>query len=301
MTREASHMCTCHSHSHSHSHKKKIHMCTCGVGGYGPGTRSSPPSPLRYLPHSFPPLHPRKFPFSGSPPPQNKKGLPRGEGVEVSAHLHLVESPHLPGMTARVPQLPQNFLPSLSPSRRTCAAPCPTAGCVRPPPPIRKPTSYAERPSFSSFFPQNVRDPLPYRRMCTAHLHLFECPHLTQHNHALAPTASQNFLSSLGFFSFSFPQNVRNLLPYLKKLPVKRVVHLANLTSDPVRLTLLYNTTTPHGLPPGARGAEMATFNITGIDTVMKRCVRVCVRVCACVCVCVCVCVFVCVCVRARV
>ncbi|KAL6750263.1 Hsp70 protein-domain-containing protein [Haematococcus lacustris] len=63
----------------------------------------------------------------------------------------------------------------------------------------------------------------------------------------------------------------RALLPSLKKLPVKRVVHWTNLSSDPLRLTLLYNTSTAYGLPPGAASPLLATLNVTGIDTVIKR------------------------------
>mmetsp|Transcript_27424 Transcript_27424/g.69745 ORF Transcript_27424/g.69745 Transcript_27424/m.69745 type:complete len:1029 (-) Transcript_27424:524-3610(-) len=66
-------------------------------------------------------------------------------------------------------------------------------------------------------------------------------------------------------------EKTRNLLPYRKKLPIKRVVHFANLTADPIRLSLAYNTSTPHALPPGAADAHMAQFNITGVETAIKR------------------------------
>ena len=66
----------------------------------------------------------------------------------------------------------------------------------------------------------------------------------------------------------------RNLLPYMKKLPIKRVVHFSNVSSDPIQISLEYNTTTPHGLPPGVSNSSLAAMEITGIDTVIARCVR---------------------------
>ncbi|GLI64023.1 hypothetical protein VaNZ11_007184 [Volvox africanus] len=64
---------------------------------------------------------------------------------------------------------------------------------------------------------------------------------------------------------------VRNLLPYMKKLPNKRVVKLERLAGDPLRFSLAYNITTPHGLPPGIKTPELAEFEVTGIDGVIQR------------------------------
>jgi len=73
-------------------------------------------------------------------------------------------------------------------------------------------------------------------------------------------------------------QKVRNLLPYMKKLPVRRIVHFNDLTRDPIRLSLAYNTTTPHGVPPATdpQDPSIGHFEVTGIDTVISKCVGVC-------------------------
>lgn len=66
-------------------------------------------------------------------------------------------------------------------------------------------------------------------------------------------------------------QKVRNLLPYMKKLPSKRVVKLDGLAADPLRFSLSYNTSTHHGLPPGVAAPELAAFEVKGIEGVIKR------------------------------
>ena len=65
--------------------------------------------------------------------------------------------------------------------------------------------------------------------------------------------------------------DVRNLLPAMKKLPIKRIVHFNNLTSDPIRVSLAYNTSAPNGLPPGVDEAELGAFEITGVDGAIRR------------------------------
>ena len=65
--------------------------------------------------------------------------------------------------------------------------------------------------------------------------------------------------------------SVRNLLPYMKKLPIKRVVHLNNVTASPIRMSLAYNTSTHHGLPPGVEAPELASFEVTGIEKAIER------------------------------
>ncbi len=57
----------------------------------------------------------------------------------------------------------------------------------------------------------------------------------------------------------------------MKKLPNKRVVKLDNLAGDPLRFSLAYNQSTPHGLPPGVKTPELAEFEATGIDGVIQR------------------------------
>ena len=65
--------------------------------------------------------------------------------------------------------------------------------------------------------------------------------------------------------------DVRNLLPYMKKLPIKRIVHLNNISASPIRISLSYNTSTHHGLPPGVDSPKLASFEVTGIEGVIER------------------------------
>nr|QBY35573.1 heat shock protein 70G [Dunaliella salina] len=68
-------------------------------------------------------------------------------------------------------------------------------------------------------------------------------------------------------------EKVRNLLPYMKKLPVRRLIHFNNLTQDPIRMSLLYNDSTPHGLPPATdpQSSAIGTFEVSGINTVINK------------------------------
>eukprot|EP00195_Chlamydomonas_chlamydogama_P003215 CAMPEP_0202919692 /NCGR_PEP_ID=MMETSP1392-20130828/76466_1 /ASSEMBLY_ACC=CAM_ASM_000868 /TAXON_ID=225041 /ORGANISM="Chlamydomonas chlamydogama, Strain SAG 11-48b" /LENGTH=990 /DNA_ID=CAMNT_0049613149 /DNA_START=318 /DNA_END=3290 /DNA_ORIENTATION=+ len=66
-------------------------------------------------------------------------------------------------------------------------------------------------------------------------------------------------------------KEVKNLLPYMKKLPIKRIVHFSDVQKDPIRIVLTYNTTTHHGMPPGVTAPDLAAWEITGIDAVIKR------------------------------
>lgn len=63
----------------------------------------------------------------------------------------------------------------------------------------------------------------------------------------------------------------RTLLPYMKRVPVKRVVHLPNVTADPIHFSLHYNLSQGMPLPPGAASAEMASFTLTGVDAVLSK------------------------------
>ena len=57
----------------------------------------------------------------------------------------------------------------------------------------------------------------------------------------------------------------------MKKLPNKRVVRLDGVAADPLRFSLAYNASTHHGLPPGVKAAELADFEATGVEDVIKR------------------------------
>ncbi len=61
------------------------------------------------------------------------------------------------------------------------------------------------------------------------------------------------------------------VLPFMKKLPIKRVVHLPNITADPIKFSLQYNTSQGSPLPPGVTSAEMAHFVVTGVDSTLSK------------------------------
>lgn len=61
------------------------------------------------------------------------------------------------------------------------------------------------------------------------------------------------------------------VLPFMKKVPIKRVVHLPNVTADPIKFSLQYNTSQGSPLPPGVSSPEMAHFVVTGIDTTLTK------------------------------
>jgi hypoxia up-regulated 1 len=52
------------------------------------------------------------------------------------------------------------------------------------------------------------------------------------------------------------------LLPFMKKVPAKRVVHLPDHARDPVSFTLSYNTS--RTLPAGVASPVLAAFEVTG-------------------------------------
>ena len=61
------------------------------------------------------------------------------------------------------------------------------------------------------------------------------------------------------------------VLPFMKKVPVKRVVLLPNITADPIKFSLLYNTSQGLPLPPGAASKQMAEYTVTGVDGVLSK------------------------------
>ena len=54
----------------------------------------------------------------------------------------------------------------------------------------------------------------------------------------------------------------KQLLPFMKKLPAKRVVHLPDQAKEPLRFSLSYNSSWPR--PSGLETATIANFDITG-------------------------------------
>ena len=63
----------------------------------------------------------------------------------------------------------------------------------------------------------------------------------------------------------------RTLLSYMKKFPIKRVVHLPNVTADPIKFDLLYNISQDSQLPPGAASPRMAQFVLTGVNSTLSK------------------------------
>eukprot|EP00891_Asterochloris_glomerata_P004630 jgi/Astpho2/4630/Aster-00203 len=61
------------------------------------------------------------------------------------------------------------------------------------------------------------------------------------------------------------------LLPFLKKVPTKRVVHLPNITTDPIRFRLFYDTDSGVPLPPSTAKATLGTFEATGLESVLSK------------------------------
>lgn len=66
-------------------------------------------------------------------------------------------------------------------------------------------------------------------------------------------------------------KGTRNLLPYMKRLPIKRLVTFNGTTKDPIRFSIAYNTTTSSGLPPGVDDPHLASFEVTGINKAIER------------------------------
>jgi hypoxia up-regulated 1 len=65
--------------------------------------------------------------------------------------------------------------------------------------------------------------------------------------------------------------DVRNLLPYMKRLPIKRLVTFNGTTKDPIRFSIAYNTSASSGLPPGVDEPHLASYEITGINKAIER------------------------------
>lgn len=75
----------------------------------------------------------------------------------------------------------------------------------------------------------------------------------------------------------AFPQDdgdlfkPRSLLPYMKRLPVKRVVHLANFTADPFKISLFFNTSEGHSLPSGTDTEDYGTYEVSGTKSAIEK------------------------------
>jgi hypothetical protein len=57
----------------------------------------------------------------------------------------------------------------------------------------------------------------------------------------------------------------------MKKLPTKRAKTFNNMTSDSFTVTISYNKSSPHGLPPGLKDPHLAKFEVSGVaDAIAK-------------------------------
>lgn len=62
------------------------------------------------------------------------------------------------------------------------------------------------------------------------------------------------------------------LLPYMKRLPLKRVVSLTNVSgTDFLPIRIEFNTSGNHFLPPGAMDHVFATYNLSGIEESIRK------------------------------
>jgi hypothetical protein len=61
------------------------------------------------------------------------------------------------------------------------------------------------------------------------------------------------------------------LLPWFKRLPVKRAVTYSNVTSDSFSFTLAYNTSSPNGLPPGVSDPLLGVFEVSGVADAIQK------------------------------
>lgn len=64
---------------------------------------------------------------------------------------------------------------------------------------------------------------------------------------------------------------LKNLLPAGKKLPIKRAIKYTNLTQDAFSFRLVYNESSPHGLPPGVTDPLLAEYTVSGVQDAVER------------------------------
>lgn len=55
----------------------------------------------------------------------------------------------------------------------------------------------------------------------------------------------------------------KQLLPFMKRIPARRLVHLPEQAADPLSFTLSYNSSYP--LPSGIASPVLAQYDITGV------------------------------------
>ena len=66
------------------------------------------------------------------------------------------------------------------------------------------------------------------------------------------------------------------LMPFMKRVPAKRVVHLPEAARDPVEFSLSFNESLP--LPQGISSTQLANYHVTGMpqnthhQTLVSRC-----------------------------
>ncbi|CAD7703207.1 unnamed protein product [Ostreobium quekettii] len=63
----------------------------------------------------------------------------------------------------------------------------------------------------------------------------------------------------------------RALLPYMKRLPVKRILHLANFTADPFNVSFAFNTSGGRPLPSGMETTDYGTYEVSGMKKAVEK------------------------------
>ena len=64
----------------------------------------------------------------------------------------------------------------------------------------------------------------------------------------------------------------KSLLPYMKRLPSKRMVNLYNVSNtDTLQFQIQFNTSAERPLPPGAPNNTYSTYTITGIHAIQEK------------------------------
>jgi len=63
----------------------------------------------------------------------------------------------------------------------------------------------------------------------------------------------------------------RALLPYMKRLPVKRILHLANFTADPFKVSFAFNTSGGRPLPSGVETTDYGTYEVSGLKKAAEK------------------------------
>ena len=56
------------------------------------------------------------------------------------------------------------------------------------------------------------------------------------------------------------------LMPFMKRVPAKRVVHLPEAARDPVEFSIAFNESLP--LPQGISSTQLASYHVTGVPQI---------------------------------